>query len=130
MFEGVYGTQGESTSSTVPRCRIVPSGTVDPSGNLWVFGGFGVSGESSGDMNDLWLYEAELEPPESSTTEEESSSEEPEEEEEVKEDGTPVGMIVGVIVAAVVVICIILIVIIVVWRRRKVTKVHTAPPSS
>ncbi len=54
---GVYGTEGQSTSSSVPGARQQAVGWRDTSGNFWLFGGFGfdASGEQQ-NLNDLWSY--------------------------------------------------------------------------
>jgi hypothetical protein len=28
----------------------------DKSGNLWLFGGYGIAGGTEGDLSDLWMY--------------------------------------------------------------------------
>jgi N-acetylneuraminic acid mutarotase len=55
---GVYGTIGVSSISNKPGARDGCISWVDQSGNLWLFGGYGltVSG-SSGYLNDLWKYD-------------------------------------------------------------------------
>jgi N-acetylneuraminic acid mutarotase len=55
---GVYGTQGVAAASNVPGARDSAVSWVDPSGNLWLFGGLGY--DSTGalvDLNDLWRYQ-------------------------------------------------------------------------
>jgi N-acetylneuraminic acid mutarotase len=54
---GSYGTKGTAAASNVPGAREAAVSWIDASGNLWLFGGFGVN--SSGDQelfNDLWRY--------------------------------------------------------------------------
>jgi N-acetylneuraminic acid mutarotase len=54
---GVYGTQGAAAASNVPGARTGSSIWLDASGNVWLFGGLGLS--QSGvvqDYNDLWEY--------------------------------------------------------------------------
>ncbi len=56
-----YGTKGVSTSSNVPGGRAGMRYWKDASGNLWIFGGFGViNSTTTGDMNDLWKYDPSL----------------------------------------------------------------------
>ncbi|MGP8185401.1 MAG: kelch repeat-containing protein [Terracidiphilus sp.] len=55
---GSYGTQGAASASNIPGARIDASGSVDSSGNLWVFGGLGYTPASFGGLNDLWKYSA------------------------------------------------------------------------
>ena len=38
---GIYGTMGVAAPSNVPGARIQANGWTDPTGNLWLFGGFG-----------------------------------------------------------------------------------------
>jgi N-acetylneuraminic acid mutarotase len=49
---GVYGTKGIPDPSNVPGARAFAASWLDPSGNLWLFGG---SGPDVG--NDLWKYD-------------------------------------------------------------------------
>jgi N-acetylneuraminic acid mutarotase len=49
---GAYGTKGVSSPSNVPGAREGSVSWIDPSGNLWLFGG-----EGSGELNDLWVYQ-------------------------------------------------------------------------
>jgi hypothetical protein len=54
---GVYGTQGMPAPNNVPGARLSQCGWIDPQGNLWLFGGFGVTPTGSeGNLNDLWMY--------------------------------------------------------------------------
>ncbi len=54
---GVYGTQGAAASADVPGARSASVSWTDSSGNLWLFGGFGLdSTATSGYLNDLWKY--------------------------------------------------------------------------
>ncbi len=59
----VYGSVGITATTNVPGARKDGVGFVDTSGNLWIFGGngFGASG-SSGNLNDLWRYNAPISP--------------------------------------------------------------------
>jgi N-acetylneuraminic acid mutarotase len=50
---GTYGTQGVAYPANIPGARDSASSWIDPSGNLWLFGG-----EASGEnLNDLWEYQ-------------------------------------------------------------------------
>jgi N-acetylneuraminic acid mutarotase len=54
---GVYGTLGVSSPSNYPGARYGSTAWTDASGNLWLFGGYGlgpVTGQ--GNLNDLWKY--------------------------------------------------------------------------
>lgn len=51
---GVYGTQGVSDSSTKSGARYGSVSWADGNGNLWLFGGYGFDGNTSGALNDLW----------------------------------------------------------------------------
>ena len=54
---GVYGTLGVSDSGNSPGGRDSAIGWVDASGNLWLFGGYGLDSSSSpGLLNDLWEF--------------------------------------------------------------------------
>jgi N-acetylneuraminic acid mutarotase len=55
---GVYGTKGQSSSSSVPGARQGATAWIDGSGLLWVFGGtgYGATTPSAGSLNDLWSY--------------------------------------------------------------------------
>jgi N-acetylneuraminic acid mutarotase len=54
---GVYGTQGTAASGNIPGSRSDEFYWTDPSGNFWIFGGFGNdSANPLVDMNDLWEY--------------------------------------------------------------------------
>ena len=53
---GVYGTQGVPSISNVPGAREYAVSWTDPSGNLWLFGGYGNSSSSMGYLNDLWKF--------------------------------------------------------------------------
>jgi N-acetylneuraminic acid mutarotase len=50
---GVYGTQGVASTSNVAGARYLAISWTDPSGNLWLFGGYS---NSTGELNDLWKY--------------------------------------------------------------------------
>jgi hypothetical protein len=58
---GTYGTQGIASPSNVPGGREFTVSWTDPSGNLWLFGGNGLTNSSHsttvrGDLGDLWEY--------------------------------------------------------------------------
>lgn len=58
---GVYGTQGVPDIGNTPGARVSPSSWTDSSGNLWLFGGFGIDSTGpahQGDLNDLWEFSA------------------------------------------------------------------------
>jgi N-acetylneuraminic acid mutarotase len=55
---GNYSTIGVSTSSNVPGGRQGSTTWIDNAGNLWLFGGFGISNNFANNeyLNDLWKY--------------------------------------------------------------------------
>jgi len=55
---GSYGTQGVAATGNVPGARNSSVSWIDSSGNLWLFGGFGLdsTGLTGCDLNDLWKY--------------------------------------------------------------------------
>jgi N-acetylneuraminic acid mutarotase len=54
----VPGTQGTPASTSAPGARSDPSGWVDASGVLWLFGGLGIDSTGSlGELNDLWKFD-------------------------------------------------------------------------
>lgn len=54
---GVYGTQGVASSTVYPGHRHGCATWVDNSGNLWLFGGEGISASSGVSwLNDLWKF--------------------------------------------------------------------------
>jgi N-acetylneuraminic acid mutarotase len=55
---GVYGQLGVPAASNVPGGRWEATGWIDGSGNLWLFGGYGLgySGSYLCDLNDLWRF--------------------------------------------------------------------------
>ena len=56
---GTYGTQGTAAPGNVPGARGSAVTWTDKSGNFWLFGGGGYdSTGTSGDLNDLWKYNA------------------------------------------------------------------------
>ena len=54
--KGIYGSQNVSNNNNKPGARNSSSTWTDPTGNLWLFGGFGHSSTSQGYLNDLWKY--------------------------------------------------------------------------
>jgi N-acetylneuraminic acid mutarotase len=55
---GNYGTQGVAAPTNTPGPRHNPVTWVDNSGNLWMFGGYGLTNSSSpGYLNDLWKFD-------------------------------------------------------------------------
>lgn len=52
---GVYGSEGMAAAGNVPGARHAPSTWTDATGNLWLFGGYGVGLPN---FNDLWEYSA------------------------------------------------------------------------
>ncbi len=56
--DGVYGTKGVAADANTPGARNRPVSWTDPSGALWLFGGWGRNGiGSAGSLNDLWKYD-------------------------------------------------------------------------
>ncbi len=58
---GVYGTQGTPAAGNAPGSRQNGVLWVDPSGNVWLFGGFGLdssgtAGPAGAVLNDLWEF--------------------------------------------------------------------------
>lgn len=51
---GVYGTQGLPHISNKSGARTGSVSWTDGTGNLWLFGGYGFDGSTSGILNDLW----------------------------------------------------------------------------
>jgi N-acetylneuraminic acid mutarotase len=55
---GVYGTKGMADPGNVPGPRERAVSWIDPSGKLWLFGGYGTaSSEADVYLNDLWTYD-------------------------------------------------------------------------
>ena len=56
--QGVYGTQGVTVAGNTPGGRFSPVAWQDISGNVWIFGGFGLdsTGETLNYLSDLWKY--------------------------------------------------------------------------
>jgi len=56
-ISGVYGTQGVAAPTNAPGGRYNAISWTDTSGDLWLFGGFGLDSSGNyGDMNDLWEF--------------------------------------------------------------------------
>ena len=56
---GVYGSRGIPAPTNVPSARNSAATWVDATGNLWLFGGYGIStgaGAAADYLNDLWEY--------------------------------------------------------------------------
>jgi hypothetical protein len=54
---GSYGSQGMAAIGNVPGARSIGVSWIDPSGNLWLFGGLGYDSTGVKDnLNDLWKY--------------------------------------------------------------------------
>lgn len=54
---GVFGTLGVPDPGNVPGGRYLASRWIDSSGNLWLFGGYGIDGNGDqGFANDLWEF--------------------------------------------------------------------------
>ena len=56
-IEGSYGIPGVAAPSNTPGGRMGACTWKDNQGNLWLFGGRGLSESSSGLLNDLWRYD-------------------------------------------------------------------------
>lgn len=59
--KGNYGTQGTAAATNLPGARGDMSAWTDPSGNFWLFGGFGYDSTTPQpgvqfDLNDMWEY--------------------------------------------------------------------------
>jgi len=56
---GVYGNQDTAAAGNAPGARTAPIAWTDASGNLGMFGGYGLdsTGSSQGYLNDLWKFE-------------------------------------------------------------------------
>jgi N-acetylneuraminic acid mutarotase len=54
---GIYGTKGTPSTANAPGGRQLAASWTDATGNLWLFGGWGLdSGSGEGPLNDLWEY--------------------------------------------------------------------------
>lgn len=55
---GIYGTRGVPAPANTPGARENSVGWTDASGNLWLFGGYGIGSSAGlGYLNDLWKYD-------------------------------------------------------------------------
>ena len=56
--QGVYGMQGVPAAGNTPGGRFSPVAWQDVSGNVWIFGGFGLdsTGQTLNFLSDLWKY--------------------------------------------------------------------------
>jgi len=54
---GVYGTKGVPSALNTPGSRMGSVSWKDLAGNLWLWGGNGISETPGGILNDLWRYE-------------------------------------------------------------------------
>ena len=56
---GSYGIEGTANPSNIPGARYDSTSWLDPAGNLWLFGGYGIFTGSGGwsKGNDLWKYD-------------------------------------------------------------------------
>jgi N-acetylneuraminic acid mutarotase len=55
---GIYGTKGIASASNIPGSRRSAPGSVDNSGNFWLFGGYGIdSAGNGGYLNDIWKFD-------------------------------------------------------------------------
>jgi hypothetical protein len=56
--QGVYGIQGVTDADNTPGGRLSAVAWQDVSGNVWIFGGFGLdsTGETLNFLSDLWKY--------------------------------------------------------------------------
>jgi N-acetylneuraminic acid mutarotase len=54
---GAYGTEGTAAAANVPGGRNSAISWIDPTGNLWLFGGLGCDASGTpGSLNDLWEF--------------------------------------------------------------------------
>jgi len=54
---GVYGIQGTAATTNVPGARQYTTSWIDPTGNLWLFGGQGFDSiDAYNHLNDLWKF--------------------------------------------------------------------------
>jgi len=55
---GIYGTLAAATPGATPGSRQSAACWIDPAGNLWLYGGYGLDANGdSGDLNDFWVYQ-------------------------------------------------------------------------
>jgi len=64
----IFGALGSPAAANIPSGRIESASWTDTSGNLWLFGGYGLAngGAVEGDLNDLWIYQPAAPAPEQS----------------------------------------------------------------
>ncbi|NHI94347.1 MAG: galactose oxidase [Candidatus Lokiarchaeota archaeon] len=53
---GIYGTQGVADPDNMPGARDSSASWMDFNSNFWLFGGDGLGNFSSGELNDLWMF--------------------------------------------------------------------------
>lgn len=57
LYPGVYGTLGVPATGNLPGSRDAGASWTDSSGNLWLFGGYGIGASSvPGELSDLWEF--------------------------------------------------------------------------
>jgi len=57
---GVYGTKGIPVASNKPGARHESVSWIDESGDLWLFGGYGIDNAGNiGNLNDLWKFDGD-----------------------------------------------------------------------
>jgi hypothetical protein len=56
LLSGIYGTQGEGTTSTTPGGRYDSTSWTTVDGTLWLFGGQGYDNTSSSDGEKLMFF--------------------------------------------------------------------------
>jgi N-acetylneuraminic acid mutarotase len=54
---GIYGQKGVTATGNKPGARTSATTWSDLNGNLWMFGGYGISNSEQGHLNDFWKYE-------------------------------------------------------------------------
>ena len=54
---GTYGTKGVAAAANVPGARYETISWNGTNGDLWLFGGFGLSESAEGELNDLWKWD-------------------------------------------------------------------------
>jgi hypothetical protein len=54
---GLYGVKGIASRTNAPGSRGEAVGWADQSGNLWLFGGYGLDSQGWAPLNDLWRYQ-------------------------------------------------------------------------
>lgn len=51
-----FGNRGVLDPGNAPGARLFLTHWTDPQGNLWLFGGYGQTPGTTGNLNDLWMY--------------------------------------------------------------------------